>query len=190
MSSIAHRSHCLQAEYRLDAWTAPKHILPPEVNDEPEVQGGKKKNWGNKKQKGKKGQSNDGKKKNPWLGGRPGMVPRLGPMLCQAFAEGTCKYGDSCKHNHDVDLFLSQKPANISDKCHVFETFGYCSDGIKCRFSAAHTAADGKTNIVDEAKYALHKVFRETKFPADEEILHKVTKGTYPLEEAEKVISM
>jgi hypothetical protein len=140
------------------------------------------------KKKGKGGSNNNGKKKNPWLGGRPGMVPRLGPMLCPAFAEGTCKYGDKCKNNHNVDLFLSQKPADVSARCHVFETFGYCSDGIKCRFSAAHIAADGKTNIVDSGRYEQHRVFRETKFPADEEVLHQVTKGKYPLDQARAVI--
>jgi hypothetical protein len=180
-----------QVEYRVDAWKAPKNVLPPEEAEEDDrdavVEGGKKKKWGKKKQKGKGGKANDGKKKNPWLGGRPGMVPRLGPMLCQAFAEGTCKYGDACKNNHNVDLFLSQKPPNISDKCHVFETFGRCSDGIKCRFSASHIAPDGKTNVVDEAKYAQHKALREASFPVNEDVLHHVTKGNYPLQIAEKV---
>lgn len=133
---------------------------------------------------------NDGKKKNPWLGNRPGMVPRLGPMLCPAFAAGTCKYGDGCKHNHNVDLFLSQKPNDVSAKCHVFETFGYCSDGIKCRFSAAHLGPDGKTNVVNEAKYALHKAEREAKFPESEETLHLVTKGLQPLNRAAAATKM
>jgi tRNA-dihydrouridine synthase 3 len=72
----------------------------------------------------------------------------------------------------------------------VFDTFGYCSDGVKCRFSAGHLGVDGKTNVVDAARYEQHRAHREAKFPANEEVLQLLTKNRYPLERAKSVTAV
>ena len=117
------------------------------------------------------------------------MIPRsLAPMMCPAFADGKCKYGDDCRLNHDVEAFLAAKPPNISERCPVFEAYGRCSAGIKCRFSDCHTRNNGRENVVDEEKYALHKEMRESPFPPNEEILNQLAKKKYPFGRAKKIV--
>ncbi len=88
----------IKAQYRVADWAVPaKHHVEPtaeeegggadEEEEQPKDRG--KKKWG----KGKQRREAPKKKKNPWLGGRPGMVPRIGPMLCQVAI--SCRVG--CK---------------------------------------------------------------------------------------------
>jgi tRNA-dihydrouridine synthase 3 len=85
-----------------------------------------------------------------------------------------------------VDVFLSQKPPNVGAECHVFATYGYCPNGVKCRFSDAHTTDEGKTNVVDEEKYAPFRAEREKRFP-HEDLMMQLSKRTYPLARAKEV---
>jgi hypothetical protein len=82
---LAQKDCPIRKEHRIAEWPAPAkhHVAPVEEEQppqavEPEAKRGKKK-WGKKN----KNEGGGNKKKNPWLGGRPGMVPRLGPQLCQ-----------------------------------------------------------------------------------------------------------
>lgn len=40
---------------------------------------------------------------------------------------------------------MSTKPADIGERCYLYDTFGKCAYGLTCRFAKAHTTADFKT---------------------------------------------
>uniref|UniRef100_A0A3B3YIF0 tRNA-dihydrouridine(47) synthase [NAD(P)(+)] n=1 Tax=Poecilia mexicana TaxID=48701 RepID=A0A3B3YIF0_9TELE len=58
---------------------------------------------------------------------------------------GECKFGDKCIFYHDVAEYLANKPADIGERCYLYDTFGKCEYGLACRFATAHTTADFKT---------------------------------------------
>jgi hypothetical protein len=84
---LAQKDCPIRKEHRIAEWPAPKHhVAPIEEEEQPQQQAAEPESKRGKKKWGKKGKQEGGggnKKKNPWLGGRPGMVPRLGPQLCQ-----------------------------------------------------------------------------------------------------------
>lgn len=40
---------------------------------------------------------------------------------------------------------MSTKPADIGERCYLYEAFGKCAYGLTCRFAKAHTTPDFKT---------------------------------------------
>uniref|UniRef100_A0A3P9P901 tRNA-dihydrouridine(47) synthase [NAD(P)(+)] n=1 Tax=Poecilia reticulata TaxID=8081 RepID=A0A3P9P901_POERE len=58
---------------------------------------------------------------------------------------GECKFGDKCIFYHDVAEYLANKPADIGERCYLYDSFGKCEYGLACRFAKAHTTADFKT---------------------------------------------
>lgn len=73
--------------------------------------------------------------------------------LCPFFASGDadqCTFGDKCKFSHDVEAYLSTKPADLGDRCVNFEVFGRCKAGYRCRYLNAHLK-DGKL-VIDEER--------------------------------------
>ncbi|KAJ3215874.1 tRNA-dihydrouridine(47) synthase [NAD(P)(+)]-like protein [Dinochytrium kinnereticum] len=69
--------------------------------------------------------------------------------ICNEFIMGQCSRGASCKYPHDVDAFLQAKGPDLGPKCYVFETYGKCRFGPKCRFSASHTGPN-HTNLTND----------------------------------------
>ncbi|XP_054910014.1 tRNA-dihydrouridine(47) synthase [NAD(P)(+)]-like isoform X2 [Poeciliopsis prolifica] len=67
--------------------------------------------------------------------------------LCMSVIQknGECKFGDKCIFYHDVAEYLANKPADIGERCYLYDTFGKCEYGLACRFAKAHTTADFKT---------------------------------------------
>lgn len=64
-----------------------------------------------------------------------------------------CPVGaDKCKNTHDIEYYLSTKPADIEGKCPVFEAIGYCPAGLKCRWLSSHYNKETKTLLKDLAK--------------------------------------
>jgi tRNA-dihydrouridine synthase 3 len=98
--------------------------------------------------------------------------------ICFKIAAGTiCEYGDAkCKYNHDLKSYLDAKPPDLRMPsvaefldgdgteaapmvCPVFEEFGECKYGFKCRYLSAHIRktedGDGIPSLaVDEEKKA------------------------------------
>ncbi|KAM4549534.1 tRNA-dihydrouridine(47) synthase [NAD(P)(+)]-like isoform 2-T2 [Fundulus diaphanus] len=56
-----------------------------------------------------------------------------------------CRFGDKCTFYHDVGEYMASKPADIGERCYLYDTFGKCEYGLACRFAKAHTTADFKT---------------------------------------------
>jgi tRNA-dihydrouridine synthase 3 len=58
--------------------------------------------------------------------------------FCQFLARGNCTYGDTCKFNHDMEAFLSNKAADLPGKCLILASTGECRFGISCRYYNSH----------------------------------------------------
>lgn len=56
-----------------------------------------------------------------------------------------CPFGDKCHFHHNIPDYLASKPADIGDKCYLYDTFGKCTYGLTCRFAKAHTTPDFQT---------------------------------------------
>ncbi|NXB09141.1 DUS3L synthase, partial [Cnemophilus loriae] len=86
---------------------------------------------------------------------RPCMKPncyeqsRLCPSVTQGCA-GRCHFGPRCRFLHDVSEYLAAKPADLGQRCVLFDTFGRCPYGVTCRFGQAHLG-DGHQNLVNAA---------------------------------------
>ncbi|KAM4884068.1 tRNA-dihydrouridine(47) synthase [NAD(P)(+)]-like [Sylvia borin] len=86
---------------------------------------------------------------------RPCMKPnsyeqsRLCPSVTQGCA-GLCHFGPRCRFLHDVSEYLAAKPADLGQRCVLFDTFGRCPYGVTCRFGRAHLG-DGHQNLVNAA---------------------------------------
>jgi len=72
------------------------------------------------------------------------------------FSPRECKFGDRCKLCHDLRKYLEEGKRRDLDvfggKCIVFETYGRCPSGWKCRFVGSHSKEveleDGNTELV------------------------------------------
>ncbi|XP_007952653.1 tRNA-dihydrouridine(47) synthase [NAD(P)(+)]-like [Orycteropus afer afer] len=87
--------------------------------------------------------------------GRPHLKPNHydGDRLCPSLVQGSatkCFYGDRCRFQHDVGLYLENKPADLGPHCVLFETFGKCPYGVTCRFAGAHLGPEGQNLIREE----------------------------------------
>ncbi|NWV89077.1 DUS3L synthase, partial [Machaerirhynchus nigripectus] len=86
---------------------------------------------------------------------RPCMKPncyeqsRLCPSVTQGCA-GQCHFGPRCRFLHDVSEYLAGKPADLGQRCVLFDTFGRCPYGVTCRFGRAHLG-DAHQNLVNAA---------------------------------------
>ncbi|XP_058715023.1 tRNA-dihydrouridine(47) synthase [NAD(P)(+)]-like isoform X1 [Poecile atricapillus] len=84
---------------------------------------------------------------------RPCMKPncyeqsRLCPSVTQGCG-GQCHFGPRCRFLHDVSEYLAVKPADLGQRCVLFDTFGRCPYGVTCRFGQAHLG-DGHQNLVN-----------------------------------------
>ncbi|XP_015785503.1 tRNA-dihydrouridine(47) synthase [NAD(P)(+)]-like [Tetranychus urticae] len=102
-----------------------------------------------------------------------------------------CNYGDSCKHGHEVDEYLSKKMPNIDRDCYAFNTYGFCPYGFLCRFSDKHVdPTDKKSNIVDIEKWESMKdeMKTNTTNQLDKNVLFTLRKRTYDFSKSLKVV--
>ncbi|XP_032938394.1 tRNA-dihydrouridine(47) synthase [NAD(P)(+)]-like isoform X2 [Catharus ustulatus] len=74
---------------------------------------------------------------------------RLCPSVTQGCG-GRCHFGPRCRFLHDVSQYLAAKPADLGQRCVLFDTFGRCPYGVTCRFGQCHLG-DGHQNLVNAA---------------------------------------
>ncbi|KAJ8000247.1 hypothetical protein DPEC_G00202850 [Dallia pectoralis] len=91
---------------------------------------------------------------------RPHMKPtsydsrRLCPSIIQE-RETKCAFGDKCKFFHDVTEYMASKPADVGERCYLYDTFGKCHYGLSCRFARAHIGTDSRNLVNEECVKAL-----------------------------------
>ncbi|CAJ2499970.1 Uu.00g028230.m01.CDS01 [Anthostomella pinea] len=72
------------------------------------------------------------------------------------FSPKECKFGDRCNLSHDLRKYLSEgrRPdvEVLNGQCPIFETYGRCTAGWKCRFVKSHSKEieheDGRKELV------------------------------------------
>ncbi|XP_044719941.1 dihydrouridine synthase (Dus) domain-containing protein [Hirsutella rhossiliensis] len=72
------------------------------------------------------------------------------------FSPRECRFGDRCKLSHDLRKYFAEGRRDDVDalggKCHVFEQYGSCPSGWKCRFVKSHMQEiereDGRKELV------------------------------------------
>lgn len=76
--------------------------------------------------------------------------------LFPEFSPDECKFGDKCKMGHNLRQYLKEgkrEDLNTLDgKCPIYEAYGKCENGWKCRFVGSHskeiTHEDGKKELI------------------------------------------
>ncbi|KAJ1568580.1 tRNA-dihydrouridine(47) synthase [NAD(P)(+)]-like protein [Nowakowskiella sp. JEL0078] len=89
--------------------------------------------------------------------------------ICVKFLENACTF-PNCKFSHNIDEYMAQKSEDIGPVCHMYESYGKCPHGVKCRFALAHTRED-YSQIVDEEKI-------KTVIPWEKTVLNVVERST------------
>ena len=88
------------------------------------------------------------------------------------FSPGICRFGERCKLCHDLRKYLAEgrrgDVETFEGKCPVFEAYGRCSSGWKCRFVNSHMKEieheDGRKELVlieDTTKVASRDAAKE-----------------------------
>ena len=101
--------------------------------------------------------------------------------------EQTCPQADSCRFNHNVADYMSSKPADIGDRCIIFDKYGKCPYGVTCRYGKDHIS-EGFKNIVNEELCAKGHPC-ETKNTISRDIQHALRKKTYKFPAADYYIA-
>ncbi|XP_059059462.1 tRNA-dihydrouridine(47) synthase [NAD(P)(+)]-like [Achroia grisella] len=97
-----------------------------------------------------------------------------------------CQY-TNCKFIHNPSDYLTTKPKDISQKCHIFDIRGKCPRGIACRFGSEHITPEGY-NLVNEEKFMKWK--EDTQNTLQHTLQIQLQKRTYDLSFAEKLVKL
>ncbi|XP_012688386.2 tRNA-dihydrouridine(47) synthase [NAD(P)(+)]-like isoform X2 [Clupea harengus] len=108
---------------------------------------------------------------------------RLCPSIIQE-RETKCVYGDKCKFFHNIADYMASKPADIGEKCYLYDTFGKCHYGVTCRFAKAHTGPDFK-NLVNEEVFKASKERTPVKNHLDKDLQWRLRKRQVPFNATE-----
>jgi tRNA-dihydrouridine synthase 3 len=77
-------------------------------------------------------------------------------MFANEFAAGECQYGEKCRFEHDLRVYLKEHKredlTTMNNICPVYEALGKCYSGWKCRMVGSHSTEreteDGKKELV------------------------------------------
>ncbi|KAG9242671.1 tRNA-dihydrouridine(47) synthase [NAD(P)(+)] [Calycina marina] len=143
----------IKPEYLLNTYK--KNPDPTEGDDAAEQRGKDDRDnggGGKKKQKKQKGQNKE-RKFGTW-----GDAIKLcnSRAYFPEFLPEVCKFGDSCKMCHDLRKYMkegkNQDLQTFGAICPVYEAYGKCNDGWKCRFAGSHSEEmeheDGRKELV------------------------------------------
>ncbi|XP_037549404.1 tRNA-dihydrouridine(47) synthase [NAD(P)(+)]-like [Nematolebias whitei] len=104
-------------------------------------------------QEGKNAEKRDRKKFRGQNKSRPHTKPTTyeEKRLClSVLQDRECTYGDKCHFLHDIAEYMASKPADVSERCYMYDTFGKCEYGLACRFAKAHITLDFKTMVKED----------------------------------------
>lgn len=121
-------------------------------NNQPKDENGRRENRHSRRRQEKK--EKRGRNQNR----PPPMKFRYGDKLCPLVARATedspevkCTH-PNCGYQHDPEKYLSNKPEDAGDECHIFKTYGKCEVGLACRFGKMHIK-DNKYNVINKEVY-------------------------------------
>ncbi|XP_006002747.1 tRNA-dihydrouridine(47) synthase [NAD(P)(+)]-like isoform X2 [Latimeria chalumnae] len=123
---------------------------------------------------------------------RPHMKPTSydDNKLCLSVTEdsaGKCLYGEKCRFMHDIHKYMAMKPADIGDRCYLYDTFGRCKYGVTCRFAKAHVGENYKNTVNEELiKQCERRV--TTKNNLDKSLQHLLRKKKIVFEQSDKYL--
>ncbi|XP_076157763.1 tRNA-dihydrouridine(47) synthase [NAD(P)(+)]-like [Alosa pseudoharengus] len=107
---------------------------------------------------------------------------RLCPSIIQE-REAKCFYGDKCKFFHNIADYMASKPADLGEKCYLYDTFGKCQYGVTCRFAKAHTGPDFKNHVNEEVFRACKE--KTVKNSLDKDLQWRLRKRQVPFNASE-----
>jgi tRNA-dihydrouridine synthase 3 len=77
--------------------------------------------------------------------------------ICKSITEGVpCQQGENCPYIHDLQEYMKLKPEDIGTTCYQFQTFGYCPNGIMCRFGGSHIDKATCMNVARPPESGIH----------------------------------
>ncbi|KAG6549561.1 hypothetical protein Mapa_008943 [Marchantia paleacea] len=70
------------------------------------------------------------------------MARKSATNICAVVAKtrdpSKCPYGDKCRFNHNLDVYMAQKPPDLPGNCPSLESGEPCSYSLTCRFAGTH----------------------------------------------------
>ncbi|KAJ6191236.1 hypothetical protein N7519_001257 [Penicillium mononematosum] len=145
----------VKAEYRIQITPKPRPAEETSPDDAAEAaphddrDGGKKDKGKKKKNKGQNTNRSYGTSKDA-----KGLCSTR--MFANEFAAGECQYGEKCRFEHDLRVYLKEHKredlTTMNNICPVYEALGKCYSGWKCRMVGSHSTEreteDGKKELV------------------------------------------
>ncbi|RUS84988.1 hypothetical protein EGW08_007233 [Elysia chlorotica] len=108
--------------------------------------------------------------------------------MCPAIKENReCRFGDTCKFNHDKSDFMSKKLPELDGNCYLFDTYGFCQFGITCRYASNHLT-DNLQNIVKDDVFDKMKSKKKFLNELDSETRQKLWKKKYNFKRSDVVV--
>lgn len=134
-----------------------------------------------KKQKKEKKKEDRGMNKN-----RPVYKQAFTERLCRTLINGTndikCD-NEKCRFSHDINSFLANKEPDISEKCPIYTTKGFCNFGITCRFAKNHLTSEN-INMNYETASKDDTIVSNM----NNELQHQLRKKTYDYSLSDKIL--
>ncbi|CAG8893766.1 unnamed protein product [Penicillium egyptiacum] len=145
----------VKAEYRIQITPKPRPADETSPDDAAEAAPHDDRDGG-KKDKGKK-KKNKGQNTNRTYGtskDAKGLCSTR--MFANEFAAGECQYGEKCRFEHDLRVYLKDHKredlTTLNNICPVYEALGKCYSGWKCRMVGSHSTEreteDGKKELI------------------------------------------
>ncbi|OQE23403.1 hypothetical protein PENFLA_c011G08627 [Penicillium flavigenum] len=145
----------VKAEYRIQITPKPRPADETSPDDAAEAAPHDDRDSG-KKDKGKK-KKNKGQNTNRSYGtskDAKGLCSTR--MFANEFAAGECQYGEKCRFEHDLRVYLKEHKredlTTMNNICPVYEALGKCYSGWKCRMVGSHSTEreteDGKKELI------------------------------------------